>query len=65
MPQVPDMRGFPGGYFHIRAAGTQHYWAIYWGETSHDGNALQLWPSVNDKAVRQQYYISIPSVITR
>ena len=56
MPQVPEMHGFPAGYFRIRAAGTQHYWTVHKFETVHDGNALQLWSLKNDSAVRQQYY---------
>jgi len=38
----PNMRGFPDGYFRIRAAGTNHYWALHGGDSSKDGNVICL-----------------------
>lgn len=37
-----DMRGFPDGYFRIRAAGSKHYWALHGGDSSKDGNVICL-----------------------
>jgi hypothetical protein len=36
-----NMGGFPDRYFRIRAAGTKHYWALYSGNSSKDGNVVQ------------------------
>ena len=36
------MRGFPSGCFYIRAAFTQRYWTMRWGETHQDGNGIDL-----------------------
>jgi len=38
-----NMRGFPDGYFRIRAAGTKHYWALHGGDSSKDGNVICLY----------------------
>ena len=35
--------GFPAGYFRIRAAGTNFYWSVHYGDIHEDGNALHLW----------------------
>ncbi|KAF8970579.1 hypothetical protein BDZ97DRAFT_51308 [Flammula alnicola] len=53
-----ECTGFPTGYFRIRAAGTQHYWSVHYGETSHDGNAICLWHLGNDNVtqVRQWFH---------
>jgi len=37
-----DMRGFPNGYFRIRAAGSKYYWALQGGDSSKDGNVIYL-----------------------
>ncbi|KAF8968719.1 hypothetical protein BDZ97DRAFT_1797665 [Flammula alnicola] len=52
-----ECTGFPTGYFRIRAAGTQHYWSVHYGETSHDGNAICLWHLGNDN-VTQLFFVN-------
>ena len=37
-----DMHGFPHGYFRIRAAGSEHYWALHGGSSNRDGNVICL-----------------------
>ena len=65
-PGVPlDKRGFPDGYFRIRAAGSKHYWALHGGDSSKDGNVICLCDrsdgSQNQARVRRlkMFYITV------
>jgi hypothetical protein len=59
-----DRRGFPDGYFRIRAAGSKHYWALHGGDSSKDGNMICLYDrsdgSQNKARVRRltMFYIT-------
>jgi len=47
-----DRRGFPDGYFRIRAAGSKHYWALHGGDSSKDGNIICLFEDGSQNRAR-------------
>lgn len=57
-PSSRECTGFPTGYFRIRAAGTQYYWTLHHGESSHDGNALCLWHLNDGVPPTQIFYLN-------